>query len=76
MKKPHLVILKSDKQYPTIGGCSACADVTFMTAAAPVGIPGEHLSLLEKLFQKHFRDVHIREDASQIAARIVRESTE
>jgi hypothetical protein len=31
--------------------------------------------LLEKLFQKHFRDVHMREDASQAAARIVREAT-
>jgi hypothetical protein len=76
MKKPHLVILKSDKEYPTLGGCSACEDVTFETNAVPIGSPAEHLSNLEKQFQVHFRDVHMREDASQMAARIVREATE
>ena len=76
MKKPHLVILKSEKQYPLIGGCSACANVTFMNTTTPIGVPAEHRALLEKLFQKHFRDVHMREDASQAAARVVREATE
>jgi hypothetical protein len=75
MKKPHLVILGETGGIPTKGGCSSCKDVLF-TTGADAGAVQEHQGKLEKLFREHFRKVHMREDASQAAARIVREATE
>jgi hypothetical protein len=72
MKKPHLVIL-SDEADPILKGrCSSCEGVTFSLSRNTES----SLALIHGMFSEHFRLVHIREDASQAAARIVREATE
>jgi radical SAM superfamily enzyme len=75
MKKPHLVILEEVDGTPLKGGCSSCKDVVFSTGSS-VGFAREHKQNMEDQFREHFRNVHEREDASQAAARIVREATE
>lgn len=72
MKQPHLEIM-SDENAPIVKGrCSSCVDVTFsisQTAESP-------LALIHGMFSEHFKKVHMHEDASQAAARIVREATD
>jgi hypothetical protein len=64
--KPHLVII-SDEGDPVLKGrCSSCEDVTFSLSA---GTPSS-LALIHEMFSDHFRKVHLREDASQQAARM------
>jgi len=41
-----------------------------------VGNTTEHKKHLRYMFDLHFKEVHMREDASQAAAGIVREATE
>jgi hypothetical protein len=46
----------------------------FAQQLAPAMGPPEALNQLKGQFQAHFKKVHLREDASQAAARIVREA--
>jgi len=69
MKKPHLVRnLRPDNQIGTMvaGACSSCPKAVFQADSDKA---------LEEKFSAHFREVHMKEDASQAAARIVREAT-
>jgi hypothetical protein len=74
MKMPSLVITKHSGSIPIRDKCSSCREVKFSTEGK-VGTAVEHLNALHEEFKLHFEDVHMREDASQAAARIVREST-
>jgi hypothetical protein len=71
MQKPHLIRLlrlKGRAELPPFDGvCSACEKVAFQ---------GNDEKELENQFDIHFRKVHMREDASQTAARIVKQATE
>ena len=75
MKKPTLVITKRVGSTPIKGKCSSCPEVEFSTEGK-IGTAAEHMNALREEFKLHFADVHMREDASQAAARIVREATE
>jgi hypothetical protein len=75
MKKPSLVITKWQGRNPVVGTCSSCSQARFSTEGK-FGKPSEHKRELQNLFDQHLRTVHMREDASQAAARIVREATE
>ena len=75
MKKPTLVITKRADSIPIKGKCSSCPEVEFSTEGK-IGTGAEHMNALREEFKLHFADVHMREDASQAAARIVREATE
>ena len=75
MKKPTLVITKRAGSIPIKGKCSSCPEVEFSTEGK-IGTAAEHMNALREEFKLHFADVHMREDASQAAARIVREATE
>jgi hypothetical protein len=75
MKKPTLVITKRTGSIPIQGKCSSCPEVEFSTEGK-IGTAAEHLNALHEEFKLHFEDVQMREDASQAAARIVREATE
>ncbi len=55
--------------------CPSCPQTRFSTEGK-FGKPSEHERELRDLFDQHFRTVHMREDFSQAAARIVREATE
>ncbi len=75
MKKPELHITKRLGNIPVGGECTSCPDVKFIVAST---IPEfeKNLQALEREFAHHFESVHMREDTSQSAARIVREATE
>ena len=75
MKEPHLKLMGGDGDIPLWGVCSACDGVTFPPDAW-VGSQLAQKQRLESLFLEHFNKVHAREDASQAAARILREATE
>ena len=68
MKKPTLVITKHTGPIPIRGKCSSCPEAEF-SAEGKVGTAAEHLNALHEEFKLHFEDVHMREDASQAAAR-------
>jgi hypothetical protein len=77
MNKPSLRITKWMGNIPVEGGCTSCSDVNLKVAATthrPVA--EEYRTALATAFELHFKLVHMREDASQAAARIVREATE
>jgi hypothetical protein len=74
MTKPHLVVIKWEGKNPVVGTCSSCPDERFSTQGK-IGKPPEHERELGELFSQHFKKIHIREDAGQTAARIVREAT-
>jgi hypothetical protein len=69
MKKPKLVIVSRNGILK--GTCSSCPESVF-------SFEMEHYDqgIYEDAFNMHFRKVHMCEDASQAAARIVREATE
>jgi hypothetical protein len=71
MKKPELVI--SESQGRAYGRCSSCPGEEFK-AVVQMDSPG-YVEFLQTAFKTHFKAVHLREDASQAAARIVREAT-
>jgi hypothetical protein len=75
MKKPSLVIIKWQGRNPVVGTCSSCPQTRFSTEGK-FGKPSEHERELRDLFNQHFRTVHMREDASQATARILKEATE
>jgi hypothetical protein len=72
MKKPELIIESTpDDDFISIR-CSSCD--TFK-----VRIEGNTLAsktMIRGIYDLHFRYIHVSEDASQAAARIVREATE
>jgi hypothetical protein len=71
MKKPHLVknLIRegNPRESTVVGGCSSCPNAVFQA---------DDDEKLQAKFDAHFQQVHMREDASQTAARIVREATE
>jgi hypothetical protein len=72
MKKPHLVVTRRAgiPPMPIVGECSACGPkITFVMGGKS---PSENASDLEAAFETHFKKVHLAEDASQAAARIVK----
>ncbi len=77
MKKPSLRITKYlGNEIPVDGVCTACPDIVFQVSKLPLPPTAEEgKAKLEKLFNEHFAKMHLREDARQAAARIVREAT-
>ncbi len=72
MKNPHLEIL-SDEADPILKGrCSSCEGATFSLSRNTES----SLALIHGMFSEHFKQVHMCEEASQAAGRIVREATE
>lgn len=57
--KPHLIILKEVDGFPSVGGCSHCPSVVLATNATPMGMAGEHLYALNRMFAKHLRFAHL-----------------
>lgn len=74
MKKPHLEVTQNDAS-GLHGRCSSC-DVYFSISGPGLANPKAAMEALQAQFYKHFEKVHMREDASQAAARIVKEATE
>ena len=74
MKKPHLEVMGGHGNEPPWGYCSACEYVKFAPDAT-VGSHQAQMHRLNEVFLQHFNKVHMKEDASQAAARIVREAT-
>lgn len=68
MKKPHLEITQNDKS-GLHGKCSSCDE--YFTIGGP-GVARNPAAAVRQAF----RQIHMREDAGQAAARIVREATE
>ena len=61
MKKSELVIKPAPSGDPVLRGvCSSCSDITFVI----VGDTEENRRLMQQMFDKHFIDVHLHEDAS------------
>jgi len=77
IKKPSLRIIKFNGLVPVGGRCTACEGISFhLTLPDRVTDPQVGANALQEQFQLHFDHVHLREDASQAAARIGREATE
>jgi len=76
MKKPELRIRKYNGQSPIEAVCSSCGDAIPFFVAARGGKPEDNQAELQAAFDRHFKETHLREDASQAAARIVKEATE
>ena len=70
MKKPSLHATKWLGDIPVEGECTSCPDVKF-DAASVSHRPNreEYQQSLQRQFDIHFLKVHMREDASQAAAR-------
>jgi len=76
MKKPELVITKWLDDIPVAGKCSSCPDEgEFEIASTNPTVEGNKKTLNEA-FMRHFKKIHLHEDASQAAVRIVREATD
>jgi hypothetical protein len=73
MKMPQLVISPGENGLGLRGRCTGCSEADF-----DMIVMGREQSeaVLRGAFEAHFKTVHLREDASQSAARIVREATE
>lgn len=69
MKKPELVVTEYKGRF--VATCSACPESVFRAEIAE-----NDQEYFQRAFNLHFKNVHMREDASQAAARIVREATE
>ena len=77
MNKPSLRITKWMGNIPVEGGCTSCADVNLrVQATTHRPVLEEYQTALAAAFDLHFKQVHMRDDASQAAARIVRQATE
>jgi len=75
MRKPELTITRYDGIVPVEGSCTSCPDVRFKVPHPERIGPPEAQNALTGQFKKHFKQVHMHEDANQAAARVVREST-
>jgi hypothetical protein len=76
MPKPTLKITKrTPAGIPIRAACPLC-DTEFSTEAFDDDPTYLHERTLNKDFEAHFGAVHIREDSSQAALRVVREATE
>ena len=71
MKKPEMVIESVPNDDFIVIRCSSCDDFRVRIEGNTLA----HKSLIRGIFDLHFKQVHMREDASQAAARIVREAT-
>ena len=72
MKKPELVIDSTPENTFIAAHCSSCEDFRFRVEGnSPVND-----TLARGIFDLHFTLIHMREDASQTATRIVKEATE
>jgi hypothetical protein len=76
MKMPNLQITKWHGMSPVEALCSSCRNAISTFISARPGNPGDNLAELKAAFDRHFKEVHMREDASQSAARVLREATE
>jgi hypothetical protein len=74
MKAPNLIVTNFIGGQPQAWKCPACRE-TFDLSPYP-GTPQEKIDQMVAAYEKHFKDRHGKEDASQAAARIVREATE
>jgi len=74
MKKPHLIITEQEHGIGLTGKCSACPESEF--SFGMLGVSDDRREMIQRMFDSHFKEVHLREDASQAAARIVREATQ
>jgi hypothetical protein len=72
MKRLELVITKQGKGLH--GKCSSCSEGVFNVDVAD-DTP-DNRDYMQRTFNMHFKTTHLREDASQAAARIVKEATE
>jgi hypothetical protein len=75
MKKPHLEITQNDKS-GLHGRCSSCDAYFTVSGPGSARNPSAAMKTVQRQFDKHFRQIHMHEDASQAAARIVKEATE
>jgi hypothetical protein len=71
VNKPELVITSSPDDELLSGKCSSCPAVQFRLRGNNL----RHKEVMRGLFDKHFKRVHMRKDASQAAARIESEAT-
>lgn len=78
MKKPelHVTVNSGGGAIPTEGTCTSCPTEKFRIKVPDNLDRKDALSSLQRQFDQHFKRVHMREDASQSAARIVREATD
>jgi hypothetical protein len=77
MKKPELRVKRyGSNQAPIEAECSSCGTAIPSFISTRGGTPQENMAELQEAFDRHFKEMHLREDASQAAARIVREATE
>jgi hypothetical protein len=76
MKEPALEITESRGPIPVEGACTSCWNVKFKVRVPDNLDRTEALKFPTTQFERHFKVVHMDEDASQAAARIVREATE
>ena len=74
MKKPHLEVTQDDKS-GLHGKCSSCDRYFTFGGPGLARNPEAAMRTMQRQFDKHFKQVHMREDASQAAARIVKEAT-
>jgi hypothetical protein len=76
MKKPSLRITKWLGDIPIEGECTSCPEIGKFGVRSTRPNKAEHQKQLQQAFDSHFKEVHLREDASHAAARIVVEATE
>jgi hypothetical protein len=71
MKKPELVVTAIGKGLH--GKCSSCPENVFKVDV--IDDTPDNRDYLQRTFNLQFKTVHMHEDASQAAARIVKEAT-
>jgi len=71
MKVPSAILIK---KVPATVKCPACSQTFCISSYQGSGVENK-LEQVESEYQRHFKEKHSREDASQAAARIVREAT-
>ena len=77
MKKPTLRVTKWLRDIPIAAECTSCVGVGFdarSTSHRPTR--EEYQKSLQSQFDAHFKKVHVRPDANQIATRSVSEPKE
>ena len=75
MKKPELHIRENLDGVPMKGECTVCPFPEVFFSVSERRTYDADKAELDRQFFEHFKQVHLREDASQAAARIVREAT-